>query len=150
MSDFQATDEKIDAIARVVNPSAFKMFEAMKLYCLRSGDSEETAERYAIMAYGRLVDEARETARSAFRAIAPIAAVQVLREAVERLTGHPSFGDDGWVRAELEMMIAEITAELETMIAEESAAGGKADRPSAPSGRPVRSEAATPRQREDT
>lgn len=47
-----------EAVARTIDPIAFKSHEEMIAYCLRQGDSEEMAKRYADGAYGRTVDEA--------------------------------------------------------------------------------------------
>lgn len=51
-----------DDLARAIDPYAFASWEGMVAHCLRNGDSQEDAERWATMTYGRNMDDAREKA----------------------------------------------------------------------------------------
>lgn len=51
-----------DELARVIDPHAFAHWEGMVAHCLRTGDSQEDAERWATTTYGPNMDAARDQA----------------------------------------------------------------------------------------
>lgn len=60
---------KIEEVARAIEPNAFRLFENMRDYCLRSGDGEAEALSTAEWAHGKDVERAKEKARAAIEAM---------------------------------------------------------------------------------
>lgn len=63
------SQSKVEQVARAIDPSAFRQFESMRDYCLRSGDSADMAIETAQWAHGTQIDEAMEKARAAIEAM---------------------------------------------------------------------------------
>lgn len=60
---------KVEEVARAIDPSAFRQFESMRDYCLRTGDTADEAARTADWAHGSQIDEAMVKARAAIAAM---------------------------------------------------------------------------------
>lgn len=52
-------------LAKVIDPHAFASWEGMVAHCLRAGDSQEDAKRWATMTYGPNMEAALATADAA-------------------------------------------------------------------------------------
>lgn len=82
-------DSKIEEVARAIEPNAFRLFENMRDYCLRSGDDEAEALSTAYWAHGKDVERAREKARAAIEAMRPTSNKMDVAGGVH-LRGNPS------------------------------------------------------------
>lgn len=74
------TTPLIEAIARAIDPLAFRSREKFIAYCLKDGDDQITAERYAQMTYGGNIEQAMFNAQAALTAITEAGMVIVPRE----------------------------------------------------------------------
>jgi len=59
----------IQKIALAIDPLTFRSREKFIAYCLKDGDDQETAERYAQMTYGGNIEQALHNATQALAAI---------------------------------------------------------------------------------
>lgn len=62
-------NEIVELVARAIEPHAFKAWQSTYDYCIRVGDDEATARRYADGADGDRVEKALTQARAAIAAL---------------------------------------------------------------------------------
>ena len=62
-------NDVVERVARAIDPSAFRAWQSMYDYCIRTGDDEVTARRYANSADGPRVERAKTQARAAIAAM---------------------------------------------------------------------------------
>ena len=65
----QPSEDEVERVARAIDPHSFRMWQGMFDYCIKSGDDEETARRYADSAEGPRIEKAKESARAAKAAL---------------------------------------------------------------------------------
>lgn len=98
--------EIVERVARIINPIVFKSWQGMIDHCLASGDSEESARRYADNTYGDQCEKARSDATAAIAAMPPTAAT-VNASAIEaevREAGQALLRELEWVNEQLDLM----------------------------------------------
>lgn len=59
----------IERVARAVDPMAFRAWQGMYDHCIRQGDDEATARKYADMSERPRIDAAKAAARAAIAAL---------------------------------------------------------------------------------
>lgn len=69
MYNNEPLDEVVDRVAWAINPLSFKQWQSMYDYCIRHGDDEQTARRYADVMHLPDIKKVHEQARAAIAAM---------------------------------------------------------------------------------
>ena len=62
-------NDVVERVARAIDPNAFKVWQSMYDYCIRSGDDEATARLYADNSDGDRIEKAMSQARAGIEAM---------------------------------------------------------------------------------